>query len=110
MVVFLNRKFFFSVGSELVLLEDKHMAGNSILGIIVYGLWIALLITLPILVIIVVGRAIRRMVTPHDKEMQRLLGQVVALLEENNRLLNQQIAGKQSDEKREKTPPDREAS
>jgi NAD(P)H-hydrate repair Nnr-like enzyme with NAD(P)H-hydrate dehydratase domain len=49
------------------------------------------------------------MVTPHDKEMQRLLGQVVTLLEENNRLLTQQIAGKQLDEKREKTPPAGEA-
>jgi NAD(P)H-hydrate repair Nnr-like enzyme with NAD(P)H-hydrate dehydratase domain len=48
------------------------------------------------------------MVTPHEKEMQRLLGQLVALLEENNRLLNQQIAGKRPDENREKTQPARE--
>ena len=78
---------------------------SSILGTLISGLWIALLITLPILVIIVVARTIRRMVTPHDKEMQRLLGQVVVLLEENNRLLNQQIAGKQPNEEREKIPP-----
>jgi uncharacterized membrane protein YhiD involved in acid resistance len=77
------------------------MEGNSILGMIVYGLWIALLISLPILVIIVVVRIIRRMVTPHDKEMQRLLEQAVTLLEENNRLLNQQMGGKQADEKQE---------
>jgi flagellar motor component MotA len=81
------------------------MGNSSFVGIIIYGLWIALVITLPILVIIVVARAIRRMVTPHEKEMQRLLGLLVALLEENNRLLNQQIAGKQPDEKQEKTPP-----
>ena len=74
------------------------MENSSILGTIISGLWIALLITLPILVIIVVARTIRRMVTPHDKEMQRLLGQVVILLEENNRLVTQQIAGKQPDE------------
>jgi len=81
-----------------------NMGNSPLVGIIIYGLWIALLITLPILVIIVVVRAIRRM-TPHQKEMQRLLGQLVALLEENNRLLNQQITGKQPDEKQEKTPP-----
>jgi hypothetical protein len=81
------------------------MESSSLVGIIIYGLWIALVITLPILVIIVVARAIRRMVTPHEKEMQRLLGQLVALLEENNRLLNQQIAGKQPNEEREKNPP-----
>jgi len=85
------------------------LENSSILGTIISGLWIALLITLPLLVIIVVARTIRRMVTPHDKEMQRLLGQVVTLLEENNRLLAQQIAGKQLDEKREKTPPAGEA-
>jgi predicted Holliday junction resolvase-like endonuclease len=78
------------------------MENPSILGTIVYGLFIALLISLPILVIIVVVRIIRRMVTPHDKEMQRLL-------EENNRLLNQQIAGKHPDEKTEATPPAGEA-
>lgn len=80
------------------------MGNSSFVGIMIYGLWIALVITLPILVIIVVVRAIRKM-TPHQKEMQRLLGQLVALLEENNRLLNQQITGKQPDEKQEKTPP-----
>ncbi len=85
------------------------LENSSILGTIISVLWIAFLITLPILVIIVVARTIRRMVTPHDKEMQRLLGQVVTLLEENNRLLTQQIAGKQLDEKREKTPPAGEA-
>jgi hypothetical protein len=77
------------------------MQDNSILGMIIYGLWIALLISLPILVIIVVARVIRRMVTPHDKEMQRLLERAVTLLEENNRLLNQQIAGKQPGQERE---------
>ena len=81
------------------------MGNSSFVGIIIYGLWIALVITLPILVVIVVARAIRRMVTPHEKEMQRLLGQLVALLEENNRLLNQQIAGKRPDENREKNQP-----
>jgi membrane protein implicated in regulation of membrane protease activity len=70
------------------------MEGNSILGTIIIGLMYALIISLPILVIIVVARVIRRMVPPHDKEMQRLLGQVVTLLEENNRLLNQQVADK----------------
>jgi len=70
------------------------MEGNSILGTIIIGLVYALIISLPILVIIVVARVIRRMVPPHDKEMQRLLGQVVTLLEENNRLLNQQVADK----------------
>ena len=80
------------------------MGNSSFVGIMIYGLWIALVITLPILVIIVVVRAIRKM-TPHQKEMQRLIGQLVALLEENNRLLNQQITGKLPDEKQEKTPP-----
>ena len=70
------------------------MEGNSILGTIIICLVYALLISLPILVIIVLARVIRRMVPPHDKEMQRLLGQVVTLLEENNRLLNQQVADK----------------
>ena len=70
------------------------MEGNSILGTIIIGLVYALIISLPVLVIIVVARVIRRMVPPHDKEMQRLLGQVVTLLEENNRLLNQQVADK----------------
>ena len=73
------------------------MGGSSIVGMIVYGVMIALLITLPVLVIIVVVRAIRRSVTPHQKEMQRLLGQLVDLLEENNRLLNQQNSSKRSD-------------
>jgi hypothetical protein len=51
------------------------MIGNSsFLGTLVYGLWIALVITLPVLVIIVVARAVRRMVTPHDREMQRRSG------------------------------------
>jgi NAD(P)H-hydrate repair Nnr-like enzyme with NAD(P)H-hydrate dehydratase domain len=45
------------------------------------------------------------MVTPHEKEMQRLLGQMVALQEENNRLINQQITGKRPDENREKNQP-----
>ena len=75
------------------------MENSSILGMIVYGLWIALLISLPILVIIVVAQIIRRSVTPHDKDMQQLLERVVTLLEENNRLLNQQMAGKQPDQK-----------
>lgn len=74
------------------------MIGNSsFLGTLFESLWIAFVITLPVLVIIVVARAVRRMVTPHDKEMQRLLGQMVTLLEENNRLLNQQVAGKLPD-------------
>ena len=81
------------------------MEGSSILGIIISGLWIALLISLPILVIIVVTRIIRRTVTPHDKEMQQLLEQIVSLLEENNRLLNQQSAGNRLDEKLGTTPP-----
>ena len=81
------------------------MEGNSILGTIAYGLWIALLISLPILVIIIVARVIRRMITPHDKEMQRLLDRAVTLLEEKNRLLNQQVAGNQPDQKREQIPP-----
>jgi len=71
------------------------MENSRLVGMIIYGLWIALLISLPILVIIVVARIIRRMVTPHDREMQRLLERAVTLLEENNRLLSQQIAGKQ---------------
>lgn len=51
------------------------MIGNSsFLGTLVYGLWIALVITLPFLIIIVVARAVRRMVTPHDREMQRRSG------------------------------------
>ena len=70
------------------------MEGNSILGTIVIGLVYALMISLPILVIILVARVIRRMVSPHDKEMQRLLERAVTLLEENNPLLNQQIADK----------------
>jgi len=81
------------------------MEGNSILGTIVIGLVYALIISLPILVIILVARVIRRMVSPHDKEMQRLLERAVTLLEENNRLLNQQIADKQPNEEREKIPP-----
>jgi len=81
------------------------MEGSSIVGMIIYGVWIAFLITLPILVIIVVARAIRRNVTPHQKEMQRLLGQLVALLEENNRILNQQNSGKQPDENKGKKQP-----
>jgi hypothetical protein len=71
------------------------MENPSILGTILIGLVYALLITLPILVIIVVVRSIRRADTPHQKEMRRLLGQIANALEENNRLLNQQIAGKQ---------------
>ena len=70
------------------------IGNSSIVGIIINGLWIAFVITVPILIIIVVARVIRRMVTPHDKEMQRLLGQVVTLLEENNRLLTGQNSGK----------------
>jgi predicted Holliday junction resolvase-like endonuclease len=85
------------------------MEGNSILGMIVIGLVYALIIALPILVIILIARVIRRMVSPHEKEMQRLLERAVTLLEDNNRLLNQQIAGKQPDEKREKTQPAGEA-
>jgi flagellar motor component MotA len=81
------------------------MEGSPILGLIISGLWIALLISLPILVIIVVARIIRRMVTPHDKEMQRLLERAVGLLEENNRLLNQRMTGRQPEEKQEATTP-----
>ena len=77
------------------------MDGFSIVGMIVYGVMIALLITLPVLVIIVVVRTIRRSVTPHQKEMQRLLGQLVDLLEENNRLLNQQNSSKRPDGNRD---------
>ena len=77
------------------------MDGSSIVGMIVYGVMIALLITLPVLVIIVVVRAIRRSGTPHQKEMQRLLGQLVDLLEENNRLLNQQNSSKRPDGNRD---------
>ena len=64
-----------------------------------------LVVTLLILIIIVVARSIRRADTPHQKEMRQLLGQIANALEENNRLLTQQIAGKQPDEKRESTPP-----
>jgi hypothetical protein len=74
------------------------MEGSSILGIIISGIWIALLITLPILIILVVARAIRRSVTPQQKEMLRLLGKLVDLLEENNRLLTQQNPAKRPDE------------
>ena len=76
---------------------------SSLVGMIISGLWIALLISLPILVIIVVVRIIRRTVTPHDREIQQLLEWAVNLLEENNRLLSLQMAGKQPDEKREST-------
>ena len=79
------------------------MEGSSIVGMIIYGIWIAFLITLPVLVILVVVRSIRRSVTPHQKEMQRLVGQMVDLLEENNRLLRQQNSGKEPDENGEKT-------
>ena len=74
------------------------MENSSILGTILIGLVYALLITLPIMVIIVVVRSIRRADTPHQKEMRRLLGQIANALEENNRLLNQQIASKQPTE------------
>jgi hypothetical protein len=75
-----------------------NMIGSpSFLGTLFESLWIAFVITLPVLVIIVVARAVRRMVTLHDREMQWLLGQMVTLLEENNRLLNQQVAGKRPD-------------
>ena len=74
------------------------MEGSSILGIIISGIWIALLITLPILVILVVVRGIRRSVTPQQKETLRLLGKLVDLLEENNRLLTQQKPNKRPDE------------
>jgi len=86
-------------------LEESHLEGNSILGMIAIGLVYALIISLPILVIIIVARIIRRMVSPHDKEMQRLLERTVTLLEENNRLLNQQIASQPSSGKQEATPP-----
>ena len=79
------------------------MQSSSVLGLIAYGLWIALLISLPILAIIIIGRAIRGRVTPHQKEMQGLLIRAVELLEENNRLLRQLVAGKRPDEKLEKT-------
>jgi hypothetical protein len=82
-----------------------NMENSSILGIIGIGLVYALVITLPILVIIVVVRSIRRADTPHQKEMRRLLGQIVNALEENNRLLDRQIGRRQLDEKREHTPP-----
>ena len=78
---------------------------SSLVGMIISGLWIALLISLPILVIIVVVRSIRRADTPHQKEMRRLLGQIANALEENNRLLDRQIGRRQLDEKREHTPP-----
>jgi hypothetical protein len=93
------------IDSGIVSLEDNHMEGNSILGMIAVGLVYALIISLPILIIIVVARVIRRMVSPHDKEMQQLLEKAVSLLEENNRLLNQQIAGKYSEEKQATAPP-----
>jgi membrane protein implicated in regulation of membrane protease activity len=64
-----------------------------------------LVVVLLILIIIVVARSIRRADTPHQKEMRQLLGQIANALEENNRLLHQKVVGKQSDEKRENTPP-----
>ena len=83
---------------------------NASFGVPVFSMLLdALLIVLPILVILVVARAIRRADTPHQKEIRRLLGQIANALEENNRLLTQQIAGKPLDEKREKTPPAGEA-
>jgi hypothetical protein len=81
------------------------MQTTSILGMIGIGLVYALLITMPILLIFVLARAIRRGDTPHQEEMRRLLGKIGNALEENNRLINQQIAGKQPDEKRENAPP-----
>lgn len=81
------------------------MIGLSFWGTLVYGLVYALLITLPILAIILVGRAIKRTDTPHQKEMRRLLGQGVEALEENNRLLNQQITVKRTDENEGKNRP-----
>jgi len=81
------------------------MSGLSFWGAMVYGLVYAFFITLPVLAVILVARAIRRMDTSHQKEMRRLLGQVVEALEENNRLLNQQITGKRPDENKEKNRP-----
>ena len=78
------------------------MVGLSFLGSIVYGLVYAFVITLPILAIIVVGRAIKRTDTPHQKEMRQLLGRLVDSLEENNRLRNQQITGNRPNENGEK--------
>lgn len=79
---------------------------NTTFGIpIASVLFEMLVVVLLILIIIVVARCIRRADTPHQKEMRRLLGQIANAFEENNRLLTQQIAGKQNDEKRESTPP-----
>jgi|GEM_PF-2266614 len=86
------------------------MSGLSFLGAIVYGLVYAFAITLPVLAAILVGRAIKRTDTPHQKEMRQLLGRLVDSLEENNRLRNQQIAGKRPDENGEKARPAGETS
>ncbi len=64
--------------------------GNSIISMILSGVAIAFVISVPILVILTLIRAARIFVTPQQKEMKRLLEEVVELLKENNRLLSQQ--------------------
>jgi hypothetical protein len=111
----LERDLSFALGQSLFQIQspdavnsfggEKMMEGSSIVGMIIYGIWIALVITLPILAAILVGRAIRRMDTPHQKEMRRLFERMVESLEEHNRLLNQQFTGQRPGENAVKNRP-----
>lgn len=58
---------------------------------------IAVIITFPILILFLLIRAIRNSSTTQQKESQRLLGEVVELLKENNRLLSIKKADPPSD-------------
>lgn len=62
---------------------------GSILSMILSGVVLALTIALPALLLLFVIRLARNYVTPHQKEVQRLLAEAVELLKENNRLLRE---------------------
>jgi hypothetical protein len=58
-----------------------------------------LYVIVPIVILVIVIRIARSLATPQEKETQRLLGEAVRLLEENNRLLREQMGRSGTDVK-----------
>lgn len=70
-------------------MEPNQLLG-SLVTLVMSGLVIVGSILLPVLLVLFVIRIARSFVTPQEKEMRRLLAEVVELLRENNRLLQAQ--------------------
>jgi ABC-type bacteriocin/lantibiotic exporter with double-glycine peptidase domain len=65
------------------------MIESPLVSTILTAIVLVLMISLPILVLLFIVRAIRYSTTPQQKETQRLLAEVVEQLKEINRLLSE---------------------